>query len=245
MTLASAIITDAFRESNLIPVGQSPTANQQAEALTRLNVLLASTVGNEAGDGLNDLRVGGAYDESSLCSQWVPDNARLILNLTIATTFNLDPYPYDGQRLAFVDVAGNLGTYNLTLSGNGRRIEGLTSVVLNTNSDARQYIFRADTGNWVKLTTLVLADALPFPTEFDDYFVTMLAMRINPRYSQAMTTESGEALKRARSQLRARYNGPRQVEPDVDLRGGLADPKGANGYTNPNEFNTGRPWPYL
>lgn len=243
MTLASGIITDAYRESNLIPMGNSPNTNQQTEALGRLNVLILSTIGNEVGDALDDMNVGGSYDQSSLAMEFIPDNARLVLNLTGSKTLNLDPFPFEGQRLSFVDVAGNLATYNLTLSGNGRKIENAASLVLNTNSDSRQWMYRADLGCWVKITTLIYTDAMPFPSEFDDYFITMLALRLNPRYGQALASETVLALKRARSQLRSRYHAWKQIRPDLDTRGFSSDPY-AQGDTNTTDFNAGRAYPW-
>lgn len=239
MTLASDIITDAYRESNIIPMGNSPNANQQTEGINRLNVLVLSTIGNEVGDALDDLNVGGNYDQSSCITDSIPDNARLILNLSATKTLKLDPYPFEGQRLSFVDVAGNLATYPVTLSGNGRNIEGSASLVLNVNSDSRQWMYRADLGDWVKITTLIYTDEMPFPQEFDDYFITMMALRVNPRYGQVLTPETMLALKRSRNQIRARYHAWIQVRPDLDTRGFSSDP---NAYrdTNTNEFNNGR-----
>jgi hypothetical protein len=243
MTLASSIITDAYRESNLIPMGNSPNANQQTEALGRLNSIILSTVGYEAGDDLDDLNIGGAYDQASLTNEFIPDNARLLLNLSSAATFNLDPYPFEGQRVSFVDVAGNLATYNLTLNGNGRQIEGASSLTLDTNGDSRQWMYRADLGQWVKITTLLYDDSLPFPPEFDDYFITMLAVRLSPRYGQTVTGETATALKRVRNLLRARYHAWKQVRSDLNPRGFLED-RYAHGDTSTTDFNAGRTYPW-
>lgn len=243
MTVASSIITDAYRESNLIPMGNAPNTNQQIEALGRLNTIILSTVGYEAGDGLDDLNINGPYDQSSLVSVFIPDNARLLLNLSSAQIFKLDPEPFEGQRLSIVDVAGNLATYNVTLDGNGRKIENAATLVLNTNSDVRQWMYRGDTGTWVKITSLLYADVMPFPAEFDDYFITMLAMRLSPRYGQAMTGESLSAMKRSRSILRGRYHAWREVASDLDTRGFATD-NGASTNLNSSEFNTGRAYPW-
>jgi hypothetical protein len=244
-TLVSTILQNAYRETNLIPIGQALTTNQQNEALDRLNAIIISAVGNEIGDYFDDINIGGTYDQSTLCTQWVPDDARLVLNLSAATSLMLDPSPYEGQRLSFIDTKSNLATYNLTINPNGRLIEGLTTLTLNTNGDSRQWLYRADTGNWVKIVSLASSDTMPFPIEFDDYFITALALRINPRFSQQVPAETIEALKRARAQLRSRYHNYREVRPDLDTRNYLADPYGARGYSDTHGFNTGRIWPYL
>lgn len=244
MSLASDIIQRAYRETNLIPLGASPSANQTTEALTHLNNLLLSTVRNEVGDPLTDLNIGGSYDQSSLTNFWVPENTNLVLNLSSPMTLYFTPYPRDGQLLSFVDVAGNLATNNLTINGNGRNIEGVPSLVLNTNGDSRLWMYRADTGNWTKITTIASTDNLPFPTEFEPYFVLMLAMRINPRYGQSLAEETVEYLKRSRRQINSRYNPAKQVYSDLDTRSFLTESQRA-GSTSSNEFNLGRPWPWM
>jgi hypothetical protein len=246
LTLVSTIIQNAFRETNIVPVGQNPTTNQQSEALDRLNAIVLSTIGNEVGDDFTDLNIGGNYDQSTYTTTWVPDNARLIFNLNAATTFNLDPNPYEGQRLAFVDVGNNLASHSVTLNGNGRLIEGASSLTLSTNGDSRQWFYRADTGTWTKVNSLLTSDQMPFPQEFDDYFVTTLAMRLQPRYSQQLPSETLETLKRSRDQIRARYHNYKQVQSDLTTFGWLSDPRNWNGYyTNPTEFNTGKPFPFI
>lgn len=207
MSLASEIITRAYRESALIAIVSTPTAAEAAEGLSLLNSLILSTIGNEAGTELPDIPIGGQFDRSP--SQYLVGNARLILNLGAAKSIRLDPQPHDGQRVAIADAKGNLASANLTLDGNGRRIEAALTVVLATNSMNRQWMYRADTGNWVRLTELVAGDTMPFPVEFDDYFIVSLALRLNPRHRQALAQESIAALERSRSQLRARYRKPR------------------------------------
>ncbi len=240
MTLVSEIISDAYRESNIIPLGATPSTAQTTEALNRLNPILLSAVGNESGDELNDINYGGDYDESEAITEYIPANSRLILNLTAAVTLEADPDPYEGQRMAFTDVGGNLATYNVTVEGNGRTIEGAASVTLSTNGDKRQWLYRADTANWVKIEELEEADTMPFPSEFNDYFVIMLALRINPRYGQALSQESLEMLKKSRVQLRSRY---RRKGLNSQTDPGLLGPRDYNFYSD-TAFNRGRGWPY-
>lgn len=231
MALASDIVARAYRESNLIALSGTATTAEQAEALALLNSLILSTVGNEAGEELSDLNIGGQFDQSGYVSSGVPENARLILNLSGARSIDLHPTPYDGQRIAIADAGANLATNNLTLDGNGRRIETAASVTLNTNSLARQWMYRADTGNWVKITDLVAADTMPFPTEFDDYFIVRLAIRLNPRNSAQLAQESANALERAEGQLRARYRKPRPVQ-DMGSLGLMGQTSGGIGGAN-------------
>jgi hypothetical protein len=207
---ASETIVSAYRESNLVGVGRSLTSGQEAEGLTLLNGLLPATIGSEAGEELADINIGGPTDLIAL--EYAPVNARLVLNLAAGRTINLHPKPHDGQRLAVVDAGGNLSTANLTLDGNGRLIEGASSLVLNTDGEAREWFYRADLGDWKRLSSLDLADDLPFPREFDDYFSILLAMRLNPRHGRELAASSMAWLQAQANRLEARYRRPRPFQ---------------------------------
>lgn len=236
MTLVSSIIKRAYRKTNLIPLVGTPNANQITEALEMLNSLVLSCIGNEAGDELIPLNFGGGFsehDQSEVCDQWVPVNTRLMLNLSAADAVDLDPYPYEGQRFAITDMGENLATYNFTVNGNGHLIEGGTSVVLSTNGQTAQWMYRPDAG-WVVIEELVAADNMPFPIEFDMYFVISLALQLNPQYGQKLTGEDNAMLNRSRSQLRARYRNRKGDQlPDF----GVTDPRDL--YSHSDFFNFG------
>lgn len=240
MALASDIIGRALRESNLTPLAGAPSANQQNEALPLLTGQLLASLGFEAGEELSDLNIGGEFDQSSYAAQWVPANARLVLNLNGAKTLKLHPQPYDGMRIAVADAAGNLAANNLTLDGNGRKIEAAATLVLNVNGDTRQWLYRADTANWVKIASLLIGDTMPFPEEFDSFFVTRLAMRLNPRYGQSLSELTAAELNRSESKLRARYRKPRSPS-DPGPLGLLGQRRSAFGL-NQSDFNAGRAW---
>jgi hypothetical protein len=214
MALVSEIIKDAFREANLIPITQSPTSEEQTEALRLLNRFVRSIFGNEAGDKLQSYSVGNNNVVSNDLQfvfdfgtpQYVPLNARLIVNLTSATTLNLHPEPEDGSRVGVVDVSGNFDVYNLTLVGNGRGIDTDTTAVLNTASLRKEWFYRADLGNWMAITDLTLDDVFPFPLEFEDLFVIGLATRLNPRNGVSVDDQAMMHFRRQRSLFRARYS---------------------------------------
>ena len=239
MTLVSAIISRARRVNNSVVVGASLTANEEAEGLGLLNSFMLSALGNEAGVELHDINIGGAYDQSQFISSWVPENARLVLNLSAARTAYLDPNPYDGQRVAIADAGANLATRNLTLNGNGRRIETAATVVLSTSSLSRQWMYRADTGNWVRLGEMAASDTLPFPVEFDTYFALELALLLAPQNSESLSKESQAALADGRRKFRARYRRPRQVQ---DMPAGFLGGRSSSFGLGTADFNAGRAW---
>ena len=240
MTIASAIIFSALRESNLIGVNSTPTTGQSNEALSRLNAIVASVFGYEVGEKLEDWPVGavgvttcGPTFWSALRWRRPHSNVRLVVNHDEAETITLPAYPDDGVRLALIDVGQNLATYPITLDADGRRIEDATTLTLNTNGESRAWLYRADLGNWIRIDSLTADSELPIPPEYDDAFITMLAMRLNPRYGRQITQETATAMERSMNQLRARY-AQRVVTPaDIGVLRPTAQVYNANLY-----------WPY-
>lgn len=225
MALVSEIIKDAFREANLLPITQSPTLDEQSEALRLLNRFVRSIFGNEAGDKLQSYPVGlgnvittttlPTYDFTG--TNYVPLNSRLMANLTVATQINLHPDPEDGSRIAVVDVSGNFATFPLTLRGNGRGVDTATTAVLNTASLKKEWFYRADLGSWMAITNLGLNDVFPFPLEFEDLFVIGLATRLNPRNGVTIDEQAMMNFRRQRNLFRARYSQSIQQESEEGL----------------------------
>lgn len=258
MTLVSEIITDAFRQSNLLAIGSSPTANQQTEALRYVNRIVMSVLGNEAGENLEAFALGGNnieapsgypwYGEEPWGDWYLPMNKRVMLNLTQAATIPLHPMPSDGARFAVVDTSDNVSTYNVTVQGNGRTIEDLTTLTLNTDGINRQWFYRQDLGNWMRITDLILTDEFPFPLEFDQMFVTLLAMSLNPAYGASVDGQVQMLFNRSRTQFRARYHNAIQTKTEQALLrlSGAYGTQGYSGYDylyDPETiFDRGYPW---
>lgn len=225
MTLISQILTDAYRDSGIIAIDDTLDSDKQTEGLRVLNRLYKSLFSHELGEPLTDINYGkidlnNAYAKAldysgEIDSAYVPANYRVILNIDAAKTLYLPPDPQDGARFAVKDNAGNLATYNVTVNANGRQIEDADTVVLSTNSLSRQWFYRADTGNWVRVADLAVVDQSPLPEEFDELLILILALRVNPRHGAEMSSGSIEALKRIRKQFRARYK--QNTEQDSEL----------------------------
>jgi hypothetical protein len=226
MTLVSQIITDAYRQSNILAIGDLPTDDQNTEGLTYINRVVKSVFGNEVGDPLMAFPIGGAgisrpagypwYGTVPDADWFVPKNTRLMFNLTQPVDIYLHPDPDAGTRFAVSDVTGNFSTYPVTVHGNGRLIEGAQSITLNTDDLKREWFYRDDTATWERYSPLEAADTFPFPEEFDDFFITMLAIRLNPSYGVQLDAQSEAIFKRSRSQLRTRYT------QDVPMRSEIA-----------------------
>lgn len=259
MTLVSEIITDALRQSNLLALGSSPTSAQQVEGLRYLNRIVKSVFGNEAGDPLTAFPVGRHnvsrpagfpwYNDVPDNDWFVPKNTRIVFNLDNAVSLYLHPMPDDGSRFAVTDTSNNLATYNVTVNGNGRLIENSASIILNTNGLDAEWFFRADLGNWAKYAPLIISDTFPFPEEFDDYFITLLAIRLNPAYGVALDPQAQMIFERSQRQLRARYtqNIPIRSELALIRLSKLAADRDQWGteysFYNPSSmFDKGWPW---
>jgi hypothetical protein len=254
LTLASDIIRDAYRESNLIAINANPTDAEQTEALTLLNRIIASVYGNEVGEKFTEVLIGRNnigkpqgypwYDGVPPYAYWVvPHDVRLILNLTQPETVYLNPTPEDGDRFSILDASGNLATYNFTIVGNGRNIEGATSVTKSTNGDVTDYLYRADLGNWVKVAPLIVSDTFPFPTEFEDLFIVNLAMRLNPRNGSQIDPQSIDRAKSLMTKFRARYTQIIEVgtEEGINRLPSNKRRRYADSRRNNAEFDTGYP----
>jgi len=227
MGTINQIVTDAYREAGIIGIEEVLDADKLTEGLRRLNVLFKGLFAAELGEPLTSVNYGSlnlnntyAQDQdasSEIDSAYVPSNTRLLLNLSAPATVYLNPNPRDGARFGVVDAAGNLASFNLTVHGNGRKIESATSVALNTNSLTGTWFYRADTGNWVKTTDFVNGDSSPLPDEFDDLLVMYLAIRINPRHGATSSEEMVEALRRLRKIFKARYAQSSEQDSEIGL----------------------------
>lgn len=226
MTYTSVIIQDAYREGNMVAIGASPSTAQVTEGLRLLNRLVTGVYGNEAGDGLFDWPVGNAGMQEEIANDWTSaswtgllPNARIVANHSVTQTLYMPPDPYDGARIAITDPKNLLATYPITLNGNGRTIEGAATLVLNTAGLDRSWFYRAEQGDWVRLSALTGTnpEEFPFPEEFDDFFITRLAMRLNPRYGRSMSEDSVAQLLTVERRMRARYRQKQNIPADFGV----------------------------
>lgn len=224
MTLISSIILDAFRESNILPLGKDPTEPQGTEALRLYNALLSSLYGTTEGERFQDWPLGDFdrnpddpwYRDMCYLSDWQlnnpPINFRLIATNTVARTVWFTARPQDGARYAIADPYGRLPAFPITLEGNGRPIEGASSLVLDTDGTFREWIYRADKAAWLRISPVIATDENPFPENFDIMFSILLGMRINPRYGRTLDQQSIAALKQNKQDFHNRYLQSRPLE---------------------------------
>lgn len=229
MALVSQIITDAYQYNNLVAINAIPTADEQAKGVRYFNRIFRNILGVGLGEQLRTVELGAEpltasnefeifADVPRLSAPYVlAPNSRLVLNLTTPATVFLPPSPQDGARLSVVDVAQTLNSNPLTVEGNGRKIGSSSSVVLDTAGISRDWFYRADLGYWVQLYDLTLTDVFPLPTEFEEYFITALAMRLGSSEDVELSSSLQYIFKDTLKKLRLRYRQQQQVSPEQGL----------------------------
>lgn len=137
-----------------------------------------------------------------------PKNSRIVFG-GVTTTVWFPEQPLDGSRMALVQGsgAGDSGAagQTITLDGNGRTIEASNTKTYVDPVAARQWLYRADLGDWVAVVPFVATDPMPFPTELDDLWITALNIRLSPRYGKAVTAETAATFKNMFKIFKARY----------------------------------------
>ena len=161
-TLVSDLITDAFRENNLIPIGSVPTVDEQTEGLNLLNRFVDGLFGYELGENLFQWQLPGTQRTAPVAanfpqlpypqfpqgpplvttgapgpnvSPYPPQNCRIVYGGQIPMTVWLPETPNDGARMALVSTAEALAAAVLTVDSNGRGfLQNGASVAVSTLS---------------------------------------------------------------------------------------------------------------
>lgn len=227
MATLRKIITDAYRESGIIQKGTVPDAEQMQEGLDKLLMIIENVFGQEVGSDYQDINYGdnGAVNSYSIDSNrevflensYARPSYRLLVNSASARTVYLDPNPYEGARFSVIDVGQNFTTAPLTVVADTRRIEGERQVVLNTDGAVVSWFYRADLGEWVKLSPLSLDSQSPFPSQFDDYFIMKLAVRMHPRYLVQTAAETISNYREIERKFRTRYSTTQEMNSETAL----------------------------
>lgn len=232
MTNTTDIVTGAFREGNLTPIGVAPTAAELVEGLAALNRFVGSVYGLLLGEHLSDWEVpynqrtgpgveayppylpGGRRPLVVLNNQYPQQNCRVVWDGSEQTVY-FPEKPNDGARMAFARASGAAaaGVGNLTLDGNGRRIEGADTYVSDgVTVTSRAWLYRADLADWLALTSIGITDEFPFPQDLDDLWITATAVRLAPRYGKQVSPATVATLQRMTTLLKTRYTQHEPVE---------------------------------
>lgn len=149
-----------------------------------------------------------ATDPSNAIYPYPPKNSRIVFGNVTNTAF-FPEAPEDGSRMMMVpgSGAGDSGAAGqiLTLDGNSRTIEGSNTQTYTAPITARQWLYRADTGNWEAIVPLALTDSMPFPMELDDFWEIALAIRLAPRYRAIISEDTKARFVETGQMVKTRY----------------------------------------
>lgn len=237
MTLVSDIISFAYREANTVSVGATISTAEQTEGLTLLQGVVDSTFPSVMGTKMFQWTVPYPLMTSSVAGNYPaapgltmqsatprnpnlpPPNARMLMKNTTDQTLYFPYAPEDGALMEYVDLGH---TANVTFDANGFLFgsdltvtSGTTTIVPHDPAAPRnssiRWMFRADLGAWVAISALSLTAQMPFPTLFDDYFVTALALRLAPRYAPTVPELTLARHKQMREMLSLMYLQSKEV----------------------------------
>lgn len=149
-----------------------------------------------------------------------PANSRLVWNGAPMRAY-LPEEPRPGARIGLVQGSGAAGNIapgqQLVLDGNGRRIESAAgavsaSLTLVDPVDPANWFYRADTGVWRFVRAVTIDEEILFPPEYDDFWIGALSIRLAPRYSKTVSTDTVNNTGRMLAKMRGEF---RQVAPTV------------------------------
>lgn len=232
--LAQEVVERAYREAAIKGINSPPiTPAELDEGLSRLNGFLASLFGAEIGEKLREwqfpsvLRTApeavnpmslpfpanlsdrqqplsmGSITQNSYYVATPPPNVRVLYRGDLASQIYFPSNPSDGARMAVVDV-GSSGA--LTLNGNGRLIDGATTITLDPGFSPFSWFYRSDLATWILLAPLTLTDQTPLPADFDDLLITGTAIRLTGLDEIDATAGTMFIFKRLLALCKQRYN---------------------------------------
>lgn len=236
MTTASNIIQSAYRENNIIAVGKSPSAAEEAEALALLNSIVKTVFGTTIGvfaipwpvppkpaASYNARYPNNAYEQWPTDSETInhpPNNVRIHYGAQAATKVFLPQVPDDGAQLRVAPNGADFAANPLTISANGFLINAAPELVIDTTpTEERVFFFRADLSSWTEIVPLeVVRDTtipgtnrtttdteMPFPEEFDDYFIVALNARLSTRNAKQVQEASAARFAEVEKRMKTKY----------------------------------------
>jgi len=223
MTTAGTIITAAFREGNIVPVGTSPSAAEQAEGLDALNRLVLSAFGFTIGNQLREWQIpqqqrtgtvsrtypmlpGSDVSLVPTYPLYPPPNSRIVWDGSAQAIF-LQEEPADGAVMGLVKGSGAGGAIPgvLTIDGNGRTIAGANTVASSALNLPVRWFYRADYADWRTVAPVLATDDMLFPPELDDLWICSLAIRLAPRFGKTIAASTSARFAEMTAVFRSRY----------------------------------------
>lgn len=250
MATGREIVTEAFRDGNLIPITASLTDQQLSQGLNKLNGFINNLYGFELGEQLRDWPLPPQNDAATQARfplepaderlrptvyPFPPPNARILMGVRSRENLTMPQSPDDGARMEFVDINSN-DPSEIVLDTNGRQFNGQTGTLILTPQElnGQRYLYRAELGNWRLIQTYTAdMDVDALPDQFDDLLVLSVLDRIGPSFGRELTPPQNARRRRHLRQLQSQYY--QTVRIPVDRYRNFAYP--AADYDNRNFFD--------
>lgn len=150
-----------------------------------------------------------------------PPNSRIVWGGNDLRVY-MPEAPRPGSRIGLLQGSGAASNppigSQLILDGNGRKIElpdgssiADTVTILNPTTPAH-WFYRADIGVWRAIRDVLIDEEIPFPPEYDDFWIGALSIRLAPRYSKTVSEDTKNNTGRMLAKMRGEF---RQVSPTV------------------------------
>lgn len=208
MTTIQELVTEAFRENNLVQVGDTPEGAEYLEAESLLLRYITSLFGTELGEPLTNVVLDASSDS-------ITSNSRVVVGDSLPASITLSSNPADGEQFAVVDPRGLLA--GLVVEAGEGTIEGAESVTLDTSASEYSWFYRADKADWSLVSPLSSESESPLPEEFDELLTLWLAIKIAPRTGAQTKPESIQAYQRVLKKFKARYKQGREASVESGL----------------------------
>ena len=155
---------------------------------------------------------------SSAVYPYPPNNRRIIYGGTAQTVY-FPEKPNPGAQMALIQSsgAGDGGQTGdvITLNANGRTIQTQKTQTYvfnsgpgNTPFAPQRWFYRDDLGDWVSVTDMALSDNMPYPEDFDLFFICALSKRLAPSYGKIVAQETITTALQTEAAFLARYRQP-------------------------------------
>jgi hypothetical protein len=139
--------------------------------------------------------------------------------------------------MGIADPFGRLAAFPVTLDANGRTIEGAATKVLNVNGLVPGMVLSRRPWAMGEAHVASATDQNPFPDDFDNFFITLLALRLNPRYGRKMDDQSTMIFKSEKQKFVARYLQSQPLEMDDSISWPFMS---TQSYDQQREFSSNR-----
>ncbi len=198
-------IERAMRLLGALSSGDSPTAEEMADAMLAFNSLKASWFGTLIGGRISEQIVAAGSPNIQ-----AENGGEYSVPGGLAFTVFAPANPVSGARFGVADAGLAFGTTACTVNPNGRLVNGAgANLTLGVSGVGGRWWYRGDSGGWIQEADWTdPTDALEFPEAVSAWFPYMLAMALAAEFNTEVRQDVIAADTLGRTVM-ARTYGPR------------------------------------